>query len=71
VGGFGSHVLHLLATQGQLDQGLKVRCLTLPDRYLDQDTPTRLYAQAGLDAAAVVASVFAALGQDAYAKVRA
>ncbi|HEY8564826.1 MAG TPA: 1-deoxy-D-xylulose-5-phosphate synthase, partial [Beijerinckiaceae bacterium] len=71
VGGFGSHVLHLLATQGQLDQGLKVRCLTLPDRYLDQDTPTRLYAQAGLDHTSIVTQVFQALGTETMVRARA
>src|SRR4051794_23494355 len=61
-GGFGSFVLQLLAERGVLDRGLKVRTLTLPDRFLDHDKPERLYAQAGLDAAAIVAKVFEALG---------
>ncbi len=44
VGGFGAHVLSLLAESGRLDRGLKVRTLTLPDRYQDHDKPERLYA---------------------------
>ncbi len=62
VGGFGSHVLHLLARSGLLDGGLKVRTLTLPDIYQDQDKPEAMYARAGLDAAGIVRTVEGALG---------
>lgn len=65
VGGFGSHVLHLLAQHGALDRGLKVRSLTLPDRFLDHDLPKVQYDEAGLNAPTIVASVLAALGQPA------
>jgi 1-deoxy-D-xylulose-5-phosphate synthase len=65
VGGFGAHVLTLLAETGRLDRGLKVRTLTLPDRYQDHDKPERLYAQAGLDAEAIVARALQALGPTA------
>ena len=60
VGGFGAHVLSLLAEAGALDSGLKVRTMTLPDRFQDQDKPERQYAAAGLDAKAIVAKVLAA-----------
>ena len=62
VGGFGSHVLSLLAESGALDAGLKVRAMTLPDAFQDQDKPDRLYAAAGLDARAIVAKAIEALG---------
>ena len=65
VGGFGSHVLHLLAQSGALDRGLKVRSLTLPDRFLDHDLPKVQYDESGLNAPHIVASVLAALGQPA------
>jgi len=65
VGGFGSHVLHLLAQNGALDRGLKVRSLTLPDRFLDHDLPKVQYDESGLNAPHIVASVLAALGQPA------
>ena len=61
-GGFGAHVLTLLADAGALDNGLKVRTMTLPDRYQDQDKPERLYAAAGLDAKGIVAKALSALG---------
>jgi 1-deoxy-D-xylulose-5-phosphate synthase len=64
IGGFGSYVLHELVEQGLLDQGLRVRCMSLPDRFIDQDTPAAMYAAAGLDARAIVAKVFEALGKD-------
>jgi 1-deoxy-D-xylulose-5-phosphate synthase len=62
LGGFGSHVLHLLASHGLLDEGLKVRTLTLPDRFIEHDKPEAMYAEAGLDAAGIVKTVFALLG---------
>jgi 1-deoxy-D-xylulose-5-phosphate synthase len=66
-GGFGGQVLQALAREGLLDRGLKVRTLTLPDRFIEQDKPNVMYAEAGLDAAGIVASVFSALGKDAAA----
>ncbi|HKH96116.1 MAG TPA: 1-deoxy-D-xylulose-5-phosphate synthase [Beijerinckiaceae bacterium] len=72
IGGFGAHVLQLLAERGVLDSGLKVRTMVLPDRFLDQDSTERMYAEAGLDAAAIMAKAFEALGRDAAAlRVRA
>ncbi len=64
IGGFGSHVLHLLAGAGRLDDGLVIRTLTLPDRFIDHDKPEAMYRAAGLDAEAIVAKVFQALGRD-------
>jgi 1-deoxy-D-xylulose-5-phosphate synthase len=64
MGGFGAFVLQLLAARGALDRGLRVRTLTLPDVFQDQDKPDAMYAQAGLDADGIVRSVIAALGVD-------
>jgi 1-deoxy-D-xylulose-5-phosphate synthase len=64
IGGFGAFVMQTLAENGALDRGLKVRCMTLPDRFIDQDSPAAMYAQAGLDAKGIVAKVFEALGKD-------
>ena len=63
VGGFGSHVLHYLATAGHLDRGLKVRPMVLPDVFIDHDKPERMYQRAGLDAAAIVQTVLGSLGR--------
>ncbi len=63
VGGFASHVLQHFATTGRLDKGLKIRPMVLPDVFIDQDKPAAMYAQAGLDAAAIVDTALAALGQ--------
>jgi len=62
-GGFGSHVMQFLAWEGLLDKGLKVRPMTLPDIFQDQDTPERQYAQAGLDADGIVKVALSALGR--------
>ncbi len=68
IGGFGSYVMQALAEHGVLDRGLPIRCMVLPDVFLDQDTPAAMYAKAGLDARAIVAKVFEALGKDAAAE---
>ncbi len=62
VGGFGSHVLQLLAREGALDRGLKIRSLVLPDIFQDHNKPEAMYAEAGLDAAGIVGAVEKALG---------
>jgi 1-deoxy-D-xylulose-5-phosphate synthase len=64
IGGFGAYVLHTLAEHGVFDRGLKVRSMVLPDVFIDQDSPVAMYAKAGLDAKAIVAKAFEALGQN-------
>src|SRR5213596_1525747 len=64
IGGFAAHVVHALAANGVLDGGLKMRSMMLPDVFIDQDSPAAMYAQAGLDAKGIVATAFAALGQN-------
>jgi len=68
IGGFGSYVLQTLAERGALDRGLQVRCMALPDVFLDQDAPAAMYAKAGLDAKGIVTKVFEALGKDVAAE---
>jgi 1-deoxy-D-xylulose-5-phosphate synthase len=70
VGGFGAFVLHALAEHGALDRGLKVRTLTLPDTFQDQDKPEAMYAEAGLDAEGIVRAALAALGAERVAQGR-
>ena len=65
IGGFGAYVLQALAEHGLIERGLRVRCIVLPDQFIDQDSPNAMYAQAGLDAKGIVAKVFEALGKDA------
>jgi 1-deoxy-D-xylulose-5-phosphate synthase len=64
-GGFATQVMHFLAWDGLLDRGLKVRPMVLPDTFLDQDTPERMYEAAGLDAKAIVTTALNALGREA------
>lgn len=49
-GGFGSIVLEFLAKDGLMDKGLKVRNMTLPDKFQDHDNPDAQYDAAGLNA---------------------
>jgi 1-deoxy-D-xylulose-5-phosphate synthase len=63
IGGFGSYVLRTLTEHDMLENGLKVRTMVLPDIFIDQDKPERMYAKAGLDAAGISATVMQALGR--------
>ncbi|HSZ74241.1 MAG TPA: 1-deoxy-D-xylulose-5-phosphate synthase [Rhizomicrobium sp.] len=67
IGGFGAHVMQFLAWDGLLDRGMKLRPMVLPDRFIDQDTPERMYQSAGLDANGIVATALGALGRDSEA----
>jgi 1-deoxy-D-xylulose-5-phosphate synthase len=62
VGGFGSHVAQLLADEGVFDRGLKYRSMVLPDIFIDQASPERMYEVAGMDAAQIEGKVLAVLG---------
>ncbi|MGI9410975.1 MAG: 1-deoxy-D-xylulose-5-phosphate synthase [Hyphomicrobiaceae bacterium] len=64
IGGFGAYVLSHLAASGQLDHGLRVRTMTLPDVFIEHDKPEKMYEQAGLDAASIAQCALAALGKD-------
>jgi 1-deoxy-D-xylulose-5-phosphate synthase len=71
IGGFGSHVLHHLASSGLLDGGCKVRPMALPDTYQDHDSPVKQYEEAGLQARDIVATALKALGVEGKAAVGA
>lgn len=62
VGGFGSHVAHLLAEEGVFDTGLKYRSMVLPDIFIDQASPEDMYAVAKMNAADIEAKVLDVLG---------
>ncbi|WP_417486463.1 1-deoxy-D-xylulose-5-phosphate synthase [Maricaulis sp.] len=64
VGGFGAFVLHMLADKGALDRGLRVRTLTLPDVFQDQEAPFDMYETAGLNARHIAAKALEAMGKD-------
>jgi len=57
IGGFGSHVMQLLSDRGVFDKGLKFRSMILPDTFLDQDDPKKMYETAGLDSQAIANKV--------------
>ena len=57
VGGFGSHVMQLLSDRGVFDRGLKFRSMILPDIFIDQDTPEKMYEIAGLDSLSIINKV--------------
>ncbi len=53
VGGFSSHVMQFLSDRGVFDRGLKFRSMILPDLFIDQDTPEKMYEKAGLDSLSI------------------
>ena len=53
IGGFGSHVMQFLSDRGVFDKGLKFRSMILPDIFIDQDTPEKMYEKAGLDSLSI------------------
>jgi len=57
IGGFGSHVMQLLSDRGVFDRGLKFRSMILPDVFIDQDSPEKMYEIAGLDSESIVNKV--------------
>ncbi len=61
IGGFGSHVKNLLAERGVFDKGLKFRSMTLPDEFIEQDDPKKMYDKAGLNSSQIskkIANIF-------------
>lgn len=62
VGGFGSHVALLLANEGLFDKGLKFRSMVLPDVFIDQASPARMYDVAAMNAPHIEARVLEVLG---------
>ena len=65
IGGFASQVLQFLAMAGLLENGLKIRPMMLPDRFIDHDKPDLQYEAAGLGVSHIVATALGALGRDA------
>ena len=64
IGGFGSHVLQFLGSDGLPVRGVKVRTMTLPDFFVAHDSPAKQYEAAGLTAPHIVSTALAALGLD-------
>jgi 1-deoxy-D-xylulose-5-phosphate synthase len=63
IGGFGAYVMQTLTQHDAFDGMLKFRSLVMPDIFMDQDKPERMYAAAGLDAAGIAATAMKALGK--------
>jgi 1-deoxy-D-xylulose-5-phosphate synthase len=62
IGGFAAHVQQHLLEAGLLDGAhARLRAMMLPDRFIEQGTPAGQLADAGLDAASIVAKVRATL----------
>ncbi|ODT61177.1 MULTISPECIES: 1-deoxy-D-xylulose-5-phosphate synthase [Paracoccus] len=64
VGGFGSHVAHLLAEEGAFDTGLRFRSMVLPDAFVDHDAPRAMYDSSALNAQHIEEKVLSVMGID-------
>jgi len=61
IGGFGSHVFQMLSERGIFDKGIKIRSMILPDKFLEHNTPEKMYKTAGLDAEGIEQKAIEAL----------
>ena len=64
IGGFGSHVMQLLSNRGVFDRGLKFRSMILPDIFIDQDTPEKMYETAGLNSDSIANKIVETLNSN-------
>ena len=68
IGGFATQVMHYLALEGLLDNGLKFRPMCFPDVFIDHEAPAKQYEMAKLTTPDIVAMALTALGVDAAEK---
>ena len=64
IGGFGSHVIDFLTKKGLMDTNLKFRSMILPDLFIDQDTPDKMYKLANLDSYSIEEKVLDVLNSN-------
>ena len=64
IGGFASRVLDYLIRNDLTRPNLKIRPMTLPDRFQDQASPYDMYEEAQLNANHIEATALAALGEE-------
>ena len=46
-----------MSDRGVFDTGLKFRSMILPDLFIDQDTPEKMYETAGLNSLSIVSKI--------------
>lgn len=64
-GGFGAHAVQYMLSEGLMDGTLKVRCLTMEDKFVDHGNVHQQYEAAGINASGMVRAVLKALGRSA------
>ena len=64
IGGFASRVLDHLIRNDLIRPSLKIRPMTLPDKFQDQASPYDMYEEAQLNAKHIEATALAALGEE-------
>ena len=63
MGGFGSAVLEFYQSEGLLE-GLKIRCLGIPNQFYEQATQAKLQHYAGIDSEAIGAAATKLVSED-------
>ena len=62
IGGFGSHVLNFIINQKiNIYKKLIIETIELPDYFIDQDTPEKMYQSANMNSANIVKRVVSRL----------
>ncbi|HAA92837.1 MAG TPA: 1-deoxy-D-xylulose-5-phosphate synthase, partial [Rhodospirillaceae bacterium] len=64
IGGFATRVMDHLIRNDLIPAGLKIRPMTLPDKFQDQASPYDMYEEAELNARHITATALAALGEE-------
>ena len=57
IGGFGSHLSKFLSDKSLLEK-IKFRSMILPDRFIEQNDPKKMYEEAGLDSQAIENKIY-------------
>ena len=68
VGGFGSMVLDFLMRSGRLRFGVNIDSMVLPDRFIDQGTPSEMYSEAGMNVDDIISKCKLLLDRSEYKK---
>ena len=56
--------MHFLSERGAFDKGLKYRSIILPDIFIDQDSPKKMYEIAGMDSLSIVNKILETLNSN-------
>ena len=62
IGGFGSHVSKYISDNQELGDLSRFLSIVLPDRFIEQGSPDKMYKNAGLDAESIANKIHKFIG---------